>query len=195
MAPPAGSEVFGRPGRELVLRSAATICNYDYLLDWRFEPDGTIKVAVGATGVIETKSTTLKAAHDDHSGAQTGQLVAENVFGVNHDHYFSYRLDFDVDGAANSFMLNRMVPQRVDNDPMRKSIWVNQPLVAAREKDAILDIRLDQPSMWMFMNPSVKGPLNYPVAYELMPGATAKSIVSADDPVQQSARSPSISSG
>jgi primary-amine oxidase len=141
-----GSEVFGRPSRELVLRSAATIGNYDYLLDWRFEPDGTIKVAVGATGVIETKSTALVAAHDDHTRPETGQLVAERVIGVNHDHYFSYRLDFDVDGATNSFMLNRMVPQRVDNDPMRKSIWVNQPFVAAREKDAILDIRLDQGS-------------------------------------------------
>ena len=176
-----GGEIYGRPNRELVLRSAATIGNYDYLLDWRFEPDGTLKVAVGATGVIETKSTTLTAAHDDHAGTTTGQLVAEGVFGVNHDHYFSYRLDFDVDGTANSFMLNRMVPQRLDNDPMRKSIWVNQSVVATREKDAILDIRLDQPSMWMFMNPSVKGPLNYPVAYELMPGATAKSILSADD--------------
>ena len=72
-----GAEVYGRPARELVLRSAAVIGNYDYLLDWRFEPDGTIKVAVGATGVIETKSTTLKAAHDDHSTPQTGQLVAE----------------------------------------------------------------------------------------------------------------------
>jgi len=180
-----GAEVYGRPARELVLRSAAVIGNYDYLLDWRFEPDGTIKVAVGATGVIETKSTTLKAAHDDHSTPQTGQLVAENVLGVNHDHFFSYRLDFDVDGVANSFMLNRLVPQRIDNDPMRRSIWVNQPSVAQREKDAILDIRLDQPSMWMFMNPSVRGPLNYPVAYELMPGATAKSIVSADDPAQK----------
>jgi primary-amine oxidase len=180
-----GNEVYGRPSRELVLRSAATIGNYDYLLDWRFEPDGTITVAVGATGVIETKSTTLKAAHDDHAGPQTGQLVAEHVMGINHDHYFSYRLDFDVDGAANSFMLNRMVPQRLDNDPMRKSIWVNQPFVAQREHDAILDIRLDQPSMWMFMNPSVKGPLNYPVGYEIMPGATAKSIIAPDDPAQR----------
>ena len=180
-----GAEVYGRPARELVLRSAAVIGNYDYLLDWRFEPDGTIRVAVGATGVIETKSTTQKAAHDNHSTPQTGQLVAENVLGVNHDHFFSYRLDFDVDGAANSFMLNRLVPQRINNDPMRRSIWVNQPSVAQREKDAILDIRLDQPSMWMFTNPSVKGPLNYPVAYELMPGATAKSILSADDPAQK----------
>ena len=68
---------------------------------------------------------------------------------------------------------------------MRKSIWVNQPVVAAREKDAILDIRLDQPSMWMFMNPSIRSSLNYPVAYEVMPGATAKSILSGDDPVQR----------
>jgi len=180
-----GNEVYGRPSRELVLRSAATIGNYDYLLDWRFEPDGTITVAVGATGVIETKSTVLKAAHDDHAGPQTGQLVAEHVMGINHDHYFSYRLDFDVDGATNSFMLNRMVPQRLEKDPMRKSIWVNQPFVAQREHDAILDIRLDQPSMWMFMNPSVKGPLNYPVGYEIMPGATAKSIIAPDDPAQR----------
>jgi primary-amine oxidase len=180
-----GAEVYGRPTRELVLRSAAVVGNYDYLLDWRFQPDGTITVAVGATGVIETKSTTLKAAHDDHLMPQTGQLVAENVLGVNHDHFFSYRLDFDVDGTANSFMLSRLVPQRLDDDPMRRSIWVNQPYVAQREKDAILDIRLDQPSMWMFMNPSVKGSLNYPVAYEVMPGATAKSILSADDPAQK----------
>ena len=181
-----GSETYGRPNRELVLRSTATIGNYDYVLDWRFGPDGTIKVAVGATGVIETKSSNLKAAHDgDHTMPATGQFVAEHVIGVNHDHYFSYRLDFDVDGAANSFMLNRLVPQRVTGDPMRKSIWVNQPFIAQREKDAILDIRLDQPAMWMFMNPSVKGPLNYPVGYELMPGATAKSILSPDDPVQR----------
>lgn len=180
-----GAEVYGRPTRELVVRSAAVVGNYDYLLDWRFEPDGAITVAVGATGVIETKATTLKVAHDDHSMLQTGQLVAENVLGVNHDHFFSYRLDFDVDGAANSFMLSRLVPQRLDKDPMRRSIWVNQPYVAQREKDAILDIRLDQPSMWMFMNPSVKNSLNYPVAYELMPGTTAKSILSADDPAQK----------
>ena len=68
---------------------------------------------------------------------------------------------------------------------MRKSIWVAQPSVAANEKDAILDIQLDRPSMWMFMNPSVKGPLNHPTGYEVMPGATAKSLLSPDDPPQK----------
>ncbi|BDC50632.1 primary amine oxidase [Bryobacterales bacterium F-183] len=181
-------EIQGRPARQLVLRSAAVIGNYDYIMDWRFEQDGTIEVAVGATGIIETKPVKEKTAsstHDHTTTHETGQFVAPNTLGVNHDHYFSYRLDLDVDGPANSFMLHRLVPKRIENDPMRKSIWVLQPSTAQREKDAILDIRADSPAMWMFMNPSTKGPLNYETGYEVMPGATAKSLMSADDPVQK----------
>jgi len=179
-------EIYGRPTRQLILRSAATIGNYDYIMDWRFEPDGNIEVAVGATGVIETKPTAEEKApdHTDHAPL-FGQFVAPHTIGVNHDHFFSFRLDFDVDGPNNSFMTDRMVPQHLKNDPMRKSIWVVQPTVAAREKDAMLDIQLDKPSMWMFMNPSVKGPLNYPTGYEVIPGVTAKSLLSPDDPPQK----------
>lgn len=177
-------QIYGRPTRQLVLRTAAVIGNYDYIMDWRFDPDGTIEVAVGATGVIETKSSAQKLAHSHHAES-TGQHVAEHTIGVNHDHYFSYRLDLDVDGANNSFMLHKMVPKKIDNDPMRKSIWVTQPIMAKTEKDAILDIHLDKPSMWMFMNPAVRGPLGHQTAYEIMPGATAKSLMSPDDPTQK----------
>jgi len=179
------NETYGRPGRQLVLRSAAAIGNYDYIMDWRFDPDGTIEVAVGATGVIETKPTVLKTEQSGHGMKETGQFVAENTIGVNHDHFFSYRLDLDVDGANNSFMLHRLTPQRINNDPMRKSIWVSQATTAQREKDAIMDIQLDKPSMWMFVNPSVKGPLDYSPGYEVMAGATARSLMSADDPIQK----------
>lgn len=180
-------EVYGRPTRQLILRSAATIGNYDYIIDWRFDPNGAIEVAVGATGVIETKATTQEKApdHDDHAGPEYGQFVGPHTIGVNHDHFFSFRLDFDVDGQDNSFMTDRLVPQRLANDPMRKSIWVAQPSMAATEKDAILDIQLEKPSMWMFVNPSVKGPLNHPTGYEVMPGVTAKSLLSPDDPPQK----------
>jgi primary-amine oxidase len=180
-----GNNVYGRPSRELVLRSAAVIGNYDYLLDWRFEQEGTIDVAVGATGVIETKASAQKGAGDHMDMSEYGQFVAENLIGVNHDHFFSFRLDMDVDGSANSFMVARMVEQRLESDPMRKSIWVAKPAIAAREKDAIMDVRLDAPSMWLFINPNVKGPLGYPTGYEIMPGATAKSLLSSDDPAQK----------
>ena len=43
-------------------------------MDWRFAPDGTIEVAVGATGVIETKATVQEKApdHEDHDGPEYG---------------------------------------------------------------------------------------------------------------------------
>jgi primary-amine oxidase len=184
--------VYGRPGRELVLRSAAAIGNYDYLMDWRFRQDGTIEVAVGATGVVETKAATQKNATGhatDQIGmnapAEYGQFVADNTVGVNHDHFFSYRLDMDIDGPANSFMTDRLVQKLLPTDPMRRSIWVVEHVIAAREKDAIMDIHLERPSMWLFINPNVKGPLGYPTGYEIMSGNTAKSLLSADDPPQK----------
>ncbi len=183
-----GHNVYGRPARELVMRSAAVVGNYDYLMDWRFQQDGSIDVAVGATGVIETKASAQKDAAGqamDQSSMnmpmEYGQFVAENTIGVNHDHFFSYRLDMDVDGPDNSFMADRMVQQLLPSDPMRKSIWAVKPMIAVREKDAIMDIHLETPSMWLFANPNVKGPLGYPTGYEIMPGATAKSLLSPDD--------------
>jgi primary-amine oxidase len=183
-----GHNVYGRPARELVLRSAAVVGNYDYLMDWRFQQDGSIDVAVGATGVIETKASAQKDAAGqamDQSSMnmpmEYGQFVAESTIGVNHDHFFSYRLDMDVDGPGNSFMADRMVQQLLPSDPMRKSIWAVKPMIAVREKDAIMDIHLETPSMWLFVNPNVKGPLGYPTGYEVMPGATAKSLLSPDD--------------
>jgi len=178
----------GRPARELVLRTAAVAGNYDYLLDWVFQQDGTIRVAVGATGIVETKAAKeTVAAHtmgDGSSKPEHGTLVAPNLLAINHDHYFSYRLDLDVDGPNNSFMIDRLVPEQISGEA-RKSIWASQPSVVKTEKDAILDIDLHRPAMWHFMNASHHGALGYPSGYEIMPGATAISFVSPDDPAQR----------
>ena len=180
--------ISGRPARELVLRTAAVAGNYDYLLDWIFQQDGTIRVAVGATGIVETKAVKeTVAAHamgDSPSRAEHGTLVAANLLAVNHDHYFSYRLDMDVDGTNNSFMIDRLVPEQLSGED-RKSIWAAQSSIAKTEKDAILDIDLRHPGMWHFMNTEHHGALGYPSGYEIMPGPTAVSFVSPDDPAQK----------
>lgn len=187
-------EVWGRPSRTLVLRAAATIGNYDYLLDWRFEQDGSIRVAVGATGIIETKAVVAKKAvfddnaTDGHSHSaldEYGHLVAENTVGVNHDHFFSFRLDMDVDGQNNSFVAHRLKQKQLPAATHRKSIWVAEPVTARTERDAMMDIQLDHPAMWLFENPKVRGPLGYPTAYEIMPGPTAASLLDPDDGAQR----------
>jgi len=180
-------EVFGRPARTLVLRSAAVIGNYDYLLDWRFEQDGSLHVAVGATGIIEARQVDQEksSGHGHDSVEQYGQLVAKNTLGVDHDHFFSFRLDLDIDGPQNSFLIHRLVPKTLPADSPRKSIWVNEPHIAAHESAAMMNIDFSKPSMWMFINPNVLGPLGHPTGYEIMPGVTAASILSPDDGVQK----------
>ena len=95
----------GRPQRELVVRMIAMIGNYDYVVDWRFLPDGQIKVALGATGIVETKMTAAKDARVPSTNGPSsradayGRFVEDHVVAVNHDHYFNFRLDMDVDGA------------------------------------------------------------------------------------------------
>ncbi len=98
----------GRPQRELVVRMAAMIGNYDYVIDWRFLPDGQIKVSLGATGIVESKMTGARDARvastngPDSRADAYGRFVEPNVVAVNHDHYFNFRLDMDVDGADQS---------------------------------------------------------------------------------------------
>jgi primary-amine oxidase len=168
------------------------IGNYDYLIDWRFEPNGAIRGAVGATGIIETKHVKEKssaaasgAASDGMGGDQYGHFVKENIVGVNHDHFFSFRLDLDVDGPNNTFMADRLVRRELKSNPARKSIWVMEPFLARTEKDAMMDIHLDRPTMWRIVNPNTKGPLGYPTGYEIMPGVTAASLLDPSDGPQK----------
>jgi primary-amine oxidase len=179
--------ISGRPSRELVLRTAAVVGNYDYLMDWIFQQDGTIRVAVGATGIVEVKS--VKEEKVDHAmmsgaGPRYGTLVSSNLVAVNHDHFFSYRIDLDVDGPKNSFMVEKLVPQQI-SARTRKSIWAVESSVLKNEKDAILDIDLRKPGMWMFINPAEHSALGHPAGYEIMPGMTAVSNISPDDPAQK----------
>lgn len=180
--------VWGRPARNLVLRSAALIGNYDYYFDWIFQQDGSIHVAAGATGIIEIRPVAAEGVGGMHGGDEVekyGQLVAPNTLGVDHDHFFSYRLDLDVDGQDNSFMIHRLVQKRLPEGSPRKTIWVAEPFVAKTEGDAMMDIRLDKPTMWLFLNPNVNGPLGHPTGYEIMAGATAASLLDPEDGVQK----------
>ena len=129
----------GRPSRELVLRTAAAIGNYDYMMDWIFQQDGTIRVRVGATGIVEVKGSKDVVAPeetmtDGKPTPQQGTLVAPNTVAVYHDHYLCFRLDLDVDGQNNSFMVDRLVPRKIQART-RTSIWGVESTLAKSESD------------------------------------------------------------
>lgn len=188
-----------RQSRDLVVRTAAVVGNYDYLLDWIFRQDGSIEARVGATGLLEVKATSavsaipptpaagpVNATAVDALQAGTaadahGRFLDRNVIGVNHDHYFSYRLDLDVDGADNRFVADRLVTRELPADHPRRSLWVQEPHAAQTEQDAQLDINLAQPALWRILSTSRRNAVGYPTSYQLMPGRNANHLFVADD--------------
>jgi primary-amine oxidase len=172
-----------RSRTDLVLRSISAIGNYDYVFDWVFRQDATIEIAVGATGTEQVKAVQSRVSADDTDGRDTahGRLVAEHTVAINHDHFFSFRLDLDVDGQRNNFLVERLVPERLAPANPRRSVWRVEARTAATEQDAKLRISIEKPALWRVINPNVLGPLGYPVSYQLKPKANAVSLLSADD--------------
>ena len=181
--------VSGRPTRELVFRTIATVGNYDYLFDWRFEQDASITVGVGATGILEVKAVSDKRADEPQSASMVGkdsdgnkiefgQLIAPGISAVDHDHYFSYRLDLDVDGVNNSLMVDKLVPYELPKTSLgRHWIWAMKPEMVKTEGDAKLNVSVEHPAMWMFTNESVKNSLGQSASFAIMPGETGISLL------------------
>ena len=121
-----------------------------------------------------------EAASADRPDAY-GRYIAENLVGINHDHFFSYRLDLDVDGPTNSLQIDRLMTRRLPDDHPRRSVWVVEPAVAASESDAKLRINLERPALWRVFNPTETNHLGYATSYQIVPGSNAVSLMDADD--------------
>ena len=158
--------VAGRPGRELVLRSIAVVGNYDYILDWRFEQEGAITIGVGATGELEVKPVKDKmdvmAKDPEGNMVEFGHLVAPNTDGVDHDHFFSFRLDIDVDGPKNNFEVDKLVQYKLPASSPRKTIWAMAPKTIDNESKAMQNISIEHPAMWRFVNPAEHNAMGVP---------------------------------
>lgn len=172
-----------RSQRDLVLRMIAAIGNYDYAFDWVFQQNGTMKVAVGATGINNVKAVASRTALEDKEGLATryGRFLAEYTVGVNHDHFFCFRLDLDVDGTSNSLLREELKTIEVTNGGQRKRVWVVKPKIARTENEAMLNVDLAKPSLWRVINPNVLGPLGYPVSYQIKPVGNALSLLAPED--------------
>jgi primary-amine oxidase len=181
--------VESRKARNLVLRTIGIFGNYDYAFDWIFQQNGTIRVRVGATGFDQVMPVKPRTAAEDPSGeaSRYGRFITENGVAVNHDHFFSFRLDFDVDGTANSFVRDKFQAKRLPSSSLRKSLWVVEPETAKNEEQAKVRMTMEHPENFRVINPNVKNFLGYPVGYEVMGGDNAMSLLSPDDYPQKRA--------
>ena len=135
---------------------------------------------MGLTGIPAVKG--VSYTHTDQIKEDVyGTLLAPNAIGVNHDHFFTYRLDLDVDGDANSFVKANLETKRVtDNSSPRKSYWTVVSETAKTESDAQIQLRL-KPVEQIVVNPNKKTKLGNYVGYRLIPGSLSSPLLSDDD--------------
>lgn len=167
------SSIHTRRGRCLVLTSIATLGNYDYGYDWIFHQDGTLEFQAQLTGIMMAKgvATAGPPAQGEGSDQAYGHFVAPNLVAVNHQHFFSMRLDFDLEGEASNTVveLNTEAGPGGRDDLYGNAIrMMETPL--ATEKAARRDLNAATNRAWKVVNPTVRNALGGPVGYLLWPG-------------------------
>ena len=153
-----------RRSRRLVVSSIATVGNYEYGFFWYFYQDGTIQQEIKLTGIINT------AAVPEGENPKYGTLVAPQLIGHIHQHFFNFRLDMDVDGGNNSvYEVNTVAEAPGPDNPHGNAFYAQAtPLATESEAQRVVDPMSGR--YWIVSNPSVKNALGRPVGYKLMPG-------------------------
>nr|CAD1843601.1 unnamed protein product [Ananas comosus var. bracteatus] len=181
-----------RPKVTLVARMAASVANYDYIVDWEFQTDGLIRIKVGLSGILMVRGAPYThvsevPAHVDPYGT----VLSENVVGVIHDHYVTFRLDLDVGGAANNSFV-RVALSRHDTsadrsgsaESPRASYLTATRHVARSEGDARVRLSLYDPAEFHVINPARTTRVGNPLGYKVVPAGTAASLLDPRDPPQ-----------
>lgn len=181
-----------RRARELVLTWVATVGNYDYGFNWVFHQDGTLEMETLLTGFMETKAVNMTKVPDgphDHEKGELkyGHLVAPNVLAVHHQHFFSFRLDMDVDGTNNSVLEMNTEPLPPGPANPYQNAFTMKETVFHNEQEAVRQMSLAASRRWTVFNPSVRNSLGYAAGYTLLPGENAVPYAAPDSWVRKRA--------
>ncbi|HKA07163.1 MAG TPA: primary-amine oxidase [Gemmataceae bacterium] len=156
-----------RRSRRLVISSVSTVENYEYGFFWYLYQDGNIQLEVKLTGVLSL------GAFADGERPKYGALVAPNVYAPNHQHFFNVRLDFDLDGTANTIQQVDVVPDPAGNNNPFENAFRAQATTLRTEKEARAHLNLQTGRTWKVINAKMTNAVGEPVAYRFLPGDNA----------------------
>src|SRR5438270_314177 len=155
-----------RRSRRLVVSSIHTVGNYEYGFYWYFYLDGTLQMEVKLTGILQTM------------GVPPGEipvhstLVAPQLGAPVHQHLFCFRLDFDVDGVANSVYETELAAEPLsEENPYGNALRPTARLLA-RESEAQRVADPARGRQWRIVNPNRLNAVGPPTGYRPAPNST-----------------------
>ena len=177
-----GVQSWVRRSRRLVVSAIATVGNYDYGFYWYFYQDGSWEHEVKATGIVQT----IAIADDDPE--ITRHRIAPQLGAVHHQHFLTFRLDMEVDGAANSVYEVDTVPLPRSAEYPLGNAFTAQATLLGRESEAARVVNSSAARHWRIANDAARNPLGQPPAYALMPGQTVGMMADEQSAVGQRAQ-------
>lgn len=170
-----------RRSRRLVVSSIATVGNYEYGFFWYFYLDGTIQMEVKLTGIMQFKS--IEPGVSD----PFSPTVSTGLGAPNHQHFFNFRLDMDVDGNVNSVYEVEAEPIPMGEENPYGNCFKIKKTHLTTEQDAIRDAFYERNRYWLVTNQSVKNSFGGPVGYKLVPHASSTLLVDPESSVAKRA--------
>jgi len=167
-----------RRSRRLVISSVFTIGNYDYGFYWYLYLDGTIQMEVKLTGIVGVSALEARPLNP----SQSPQIAPELTSPV-HQHVFSFRLDWELDGGSNALYENQIevLPTDAANPQGTQFQSVSRHLTD--EASAKRNIAPEVSRNWKVTNPSSLNGLGQPVGYKLLPQASPPLFANQDSVV------------
>jgi primary-amine oxidase len=150
-----------RFARELVVTSVYYNGNYTYGNEFIFRMDGGIDVHVNATG-----TTLNRGVRSAAEGNRYGTMVTPKTAAPIHQHYFNFRIDFDVDGTRNTVI--------EENVHSVSSAFANAFEVAETElsQEGNRDLNAATFRRWIVQSATKVNAVGAPTGYELEPADT-----------------------
>lgn len=158
-----------RPARNLYLTYVATVGNYDYALSWVLGQDGSIAAEAQLTGIMLAQGVkTPPGGLEPRGDERFGRVVGKQIVCPNHQHFFNFRLDLDVDGPSNSVVEinNQALPPGPDNPD--RNAFSRQITYLKTEREAGRDLNMHACRSWMVVNRGTRNEWGQPTGYQLM---------------------------
>jgi primary-amine oxidase len=157
------NQVEVRRSRKLVISFVATVANYEYGFYWNLYQDGSVRLEVKLTGIMNT--TALRPGEASDYGTE----VAPRLNAPYHQHFFCARLEMSVDGPNNTVheVNTRSAPPGPGNPHGNAFLTQTTPLT--RELQARRTASPAEGRFWRVVNPRSTNALGRPVAYRLCP--------------------------
>jgi primary-amine oxidase len=153
-----------RRSRRLVVSSISTVENYEYGFFWYLYQDGSIQFEIKLTGILSL------GAVQPGEKPKYGVMIAPQLYGPNHQHFFNMRLDFDLDGVANSVQQVDVIPDELGPDNPYENAFRAKATTLKNEKQALASLNLPTARTWKIVNFDSLNRVGDPVGYKFVPG-------------------------